>query len=148
MTTAAITGQSNNPYDATTAAATKSASTLSQEQFLQLLSEQFKQQDPFNPTSDTDFMAQMAQFSALEQMSELNREFGRFRAQNEFSVGTNLVGKEVTLKDENGLLVSGAVEGLHKGGAGYYVELAGELYPLSSVQSIFQPAPPSPVAAE
>ena len=43
--------------------------------FLQLLITQVQHQDPLNPSTDTEFIAQLAQFSALEQMQNLNRTF-------------------------------------------------------------------------
>ncbi|SDK45434.1 flagellar hook assembly protein FlgD [Natronincola ferrireducens] len=48
------------------------ASNLDKDAFLNLLVTQLKNQDPLNPMEDRDFIAQMAQFSALEQMQNLN----------------------------------------------------------------------------
>ena len=48
--------------------------------FLQLLITQLQHQDPLNPMDDRDFIAQMAQFSALEQMVNLNATFERSQA--------------------------------------------------------------------
>ena len=58
------TTTSNNAYNA-----------LGKDEFLQLLVTQMQYQDPLNPTSDTEFIAQMAQFSSLEQMQNLNNNF-------------------------------------------------------------------------
>ncbi len=44
------------------------------DQFLRLFVEQLKNQDPLSPVSNEDFMAQTAQFAALEQMVNLNRK--------------------------------------------------------------------------
>jgi flagellar basal-body rod modification protein FlgD len=48
--------------------------------FLNLLITQLRHQDPLNPMDDRDFIAQMAQFSALEQMMNLNATFERTQA--------------------------------------------------------------------
>ncbi|HDJ29118.1 MAG TPA: flagellar hook assembly protein FlgD, partial [Proteobacteria bacterium] len=50
-----------------------SDAALGQEQFLKLLIEQLKNQDPLNPMDSTDFTAQLAQFSSLEQLFGINK---------------------------------------------------------------------------
>ncbi|MEB3298246.1 MAG: flagellar hook capping FlgD N-terminal domain-containing protein [Candidatus Sericytochromatia bacterium] len=51
---------------------------LGQEEFLKLLVTQLKSQDPMKPVEDTAFIAQMAQFSSLNQMQSLNKSFETF----------------------------------------------------------------------
>ncbi|MCL1863179.1 MAG: hypothetical protein FWF78_06410 [Defluviitaleaceae bacterium] len=53
---------------------------LDRQAFLNLLITQLRHQDPLNPMDDRDFIAQMAQFSALEQMVNLNATFERTQA--------------------------------------------------------------------
>lgn len=43
-----------------------------QEMFLKLLVAQMKNQDPLNPTDSTQYTAQLAQFSSLEQLTTIN----------------------------------------------------------------------------
>ena len=50
----------------------KSGSTLDKEAFLKLLVAQMKYQDPLEPTSNTEYIAQLATFSSLEEMQNLN----------------------------------------------------------------------------
>lgn len=75
----------------TTTSTTKKGSTeLGKDAFLQLLTAQMQNQDPLNPSSDTEFIAQLAQFSSLEQMQNLNVAMSN---QNAFG----LVGKNVII---------------------------------------------------
>ena len=63
---------------------------LDRNAFLNLLITQLRYQDPLNPMDDREFIAQLAQFSALEQMQNLNTTFGRFQAFN--MIGQNVQG--------------------------------------------------------
>lgn len=84
-------------------------SELGKDEFLMILSKQMSNQDPLEPVKDTDFIAQMAQFSALEQMQAMNAGFASMQAYS-------LLGKEVTakIKDANGIesVISGKVSGI------------------------------------
>lgn len=69
----------------------KPGAELGKEDFLMLLVTQIQYQDPLEPASNTEFVAQLAQFSALEQMSNLNTT-----ANN--NTAYSLVGKEVLVR--------------------------------------------------
>jgi flagellar basal-body rod modification protein FlgD len=62
---------------------------LGKDDFLSLLVTQLRYQDPMKPTEDKEFIGQMAQFSSLEQMQNMNSGFSSVKAMN-------LVGKHVT----------------------------------------------------
>jgi len=76
-----------------------SEAALGQEQFLKLLIEQLKNQDPLNPVDSTDFTSQLAQFSSLEQLFDVNKNLA---AMQDYSATTNrlsaldMIGKQVT----------------------------------------------------
>ena len=67
-TTPPIGGSSSNPGDQST---TNRTSGLGREAFLQLLVTQLAHQDPMQPQSDSEFIAQLAQFSSLEQLTHI-----------------------------------------------------------------------------
>lgn len=70
---------------------TRGSSELGKEEFLQLLVCQLQNQDPLNPQNDTEFVSQLAQFSSLEQMTNMNTTMSN-------SSAYNLVGKEVIVQ--------------------------------------------------
>ena len=75
---------------------------LGQEAFLQLLTTQLQYQDPLSPQSDTDFIAQLAQFSSLEQLRSVNQNLDTielYQISLNNSNALNLVGKEVNIQD-------------------------------------------------
>jgi len=77
------------------------------------LTTQLRYQDPFKPIEDQDFIAQMAQFVALEQTQNLTRQLELFmaeqRATNRMAQATALLGRQVEVKGENGTY-TGTVE--------------------------------------
>ena len=104
---------------------TEKNNTLGKDAFLQLLVTQLKHQDPLSPMEDKEFIAQMAQFSSLEQMQNLNKvmEVGfshLIASQNDLLVtfntwqtmanSFNLIGKEVTGYTDEEELITGVVE--------------------------------------
>lgn len=72
--------------------------TLGKDDFMKLLIAQLQNQDPTNPMKDNEFIAQMAQFSALEQTMNLSKSFEKFaEAQNQSQLiqYNNFVGKNI-----------------------------------------------------
>ena len=67
--------QVNNLYFNTQQAQRKVDNQLGKDDFLRILITQLRYQDPLSPMEDTDFIAQMAQFSTLEQMKNLSQDF-------------------------------------------------------------------------
>ncbi|WP_318615417.1 flagellar hook assembly protein FlgD [Sporosarcina sp. YIM B06819] len=73
--------------------------TLGKDDFMKLLIAQLQNQDPTNPMKDNEFIAQMAQFSALEQTTNLAKSFEKFaeaQTQAQMIQYTSFVGKSVT----------------------------------------------------
>ena len=75
---------------------TRGSSDLGKEEFLQLLVTQLQNQDPLNPQSDQEFVAQLAQFSALEQMTNMSTTLTNTSAYG-------LVGKQVIVNSTDSL---------------------------------------------
>jgi flagellar basal-body rod modification protein FlgD len=80
------------------AAARKPVKELGKDQFLQILVTQLRNQDPMQPLQDKEFIAQMAQFSSLEQMMNMSKEVSSLRQSAGMVAG--LIGKEVSWFEE------------------------------------------------
>ena len=70
---------------------------LGKDDFLKLLITQLSNQNPTNPMENTEFIAQMAQFSSLEQMTNMNESFGRMAAMINSSQAATTIGKTVEI---------------------------------------------------
>ncbi|MEC1260872.1 flagellar hook assembly protein FlgD [Bacillus swezeyi] len=79
-----------------------SGSNLGKDEFLQLLMKQLQYQDPLNPMDDREYISQMATFSSLEQLTNLNKTMSSFVGlQDPMSMYVGWIGKEVTFEDAN-----------------------------------------------
>ncbi|MCQ2598390.1 MAG: flagellar hook assembly protein FlgD [Treponema sp.] len=89
-------------------------SELGKDDFLKLLITQLQNQDPTSPMEDTQFISQMAQFSSLEQMTNMSTSFSKLAALMNSQEAFSTLGKTVELNvgDAN---VSGVVEGATRG---------------------------------
>ena len=95
--TSAIT-QTNNEFNQ--ALSQQKGSTLDKDSFMLLLVTQFKYQDPLNPMDDKEFISQMAQFSSLEQMMNLNTSMDNMvdATNNQQMINaTSYIGKQVSV---------------------------------------------------
>jgi len=72
MAVSSTVSQIQSASAATQAAATTKSSALGKDEFLKLLTTQLQYQDPTQPMDNTAMVAQLAQFSSLEQMSDVN----------------------------------------------------------------------------
>jgi flagellar basal-body rod modification protein FlgD len=107
---------------------------LGRDQFLKLLMTQLQNQDPTSPMEDKQFIAQMAEFSALEQMTSLSSEFARMSGLISSGQAVSLLGKEVELT-QNGATISGTVQEVQSG-ENPQVRVNGTFYDYSAVQTI------------
>ncbi len=98
----------------TTASGSSSNSQLGQGAFLQLLTTQLQNQDPLNPMDDTQSVAQLAQFSSVQAITQLSDSFTAFQSNFSVMQSAGLLGKTVSAQttDPNGntSTVSGIVK--------------------------------------
>ncbi len=86
-----------------TAAAVTTATndTLGKDAFLRLLIAELSNQDPLNPMEDREFVSQMATFSSLEQMQNMNKTLEGMAEANKFSA-VQYIGKAVAFTKGEG----------------------------------------------
>ena len=110
--------------------------TLGQDEFLQLLVVQMRNQDPMKPMSDTEFIAQMAQFSNLEQTKEMSGDIAKLRQSTAFNQGTALMGKQVRLLSGENTFTKGIVTDLTVKDGEVSLIVNGKTYELGQVVSV------------
>jgi flagellar basal-body rod modification protein FlgD len=145
----------SNPIDpvgsnsaAATATATQAASripvrTLGQDDFLKLLVAQLNAQDPMNPQRDTEFVAQMAQFSALEQTRTMQSDIAGLRSEQQILQANGLIGRTVALQGADGSVVTGVVNGLRLEKGAPRIVVNGETYALGQMLGVTVPPNPT-----
>ncbi len=110
--------------------------TLGQDEFLQLLVTQMRNQDPMKPMSDTEFIAQMAQFSNLEQTKAMSSDIAQLRQSNAFTQATALMGKQIRLLTAEDTFTKGIVTDLTVKDGEVSLIVNGKTYELGQVVSV------------
>lgn len=113
---------------------------LGKDQFLKLLITQLKYQDPINPVQDQEFIAQLAQFSSLEQMQNLNTNLSDMMlAQQKLTAlgqATQMIGQQVELQSKEGEHLFGKVSGVQFKDGWPQIMVDGRLYDFTEVVAI------------
>ena len=109
---------------------------LGSEDFMKLLAVQFQSQDPMKPMEDTAFIAQMAQFSSLEQSNSLVKEMGLLRSDQQNLAANGMLGRTVTVSDAKGNPVIGQVSAVISTNDGPSLVINGKEFSLSTVTRI------------
>lgn len=114
---------------------TVGTSELGKEAFLQLLIAQMQNQDPLNPSTDTEFISQLATFSQLEEMQNLSQT-------TENAQLFTLVGKDVCVsyEDANGetKYITDTVDYVTKSGGKAYLSINGSVYGLDQLVEVYE----------
>ncbi|MBN1547772.1 MAG: hypothetical protein JW902_14065 [Syntrophaceae bacterium] len=103
-----ITAQQTSSQSSSTTAKTTS---LGKDDFLKMLVAQLKNQDPLNPMDGTEFAAQLAQFSSLEQLTNINSQLQNlelYQTTMNNSQAVNLLGREVSVSQGNQFQADGS----------------------------------------
>lgn len=99
--------ENSAPVGSTSSASTPSAADVDYEMFLQLLVAQMQNQDPLNPAESTEYVAQLATFSQVEQTIQSNAKLDQMISSLSMSQLDAVIGRNITSADGS---VSGKVE--------------------------------------
>lgn len=131
--TAPVTGGTVDTGVSSTSKAKKAGSEMGKDEFLQLLVAQMKYQDPLQPTDNTQYVSQLATFSSLEQMQNLNQTTVNSQA-------FGLVGQEVIMKTTSSsgkeTYAQGTVDFVTMSGKKTMLSIEGKLYSAEDLYSV------------
>ena len=114
----------------------KPQQSLGKDDFLKLLIKQLEFQDPTSPMNDKEFIAQMAQFSTLEQMTSMSADFAKLTAMMTGSEANQALGKSVELVDGE-RVIQGAVKAVTRDEVPQ-VLVNGSYYNWNQVRKVFE----------
>jgi flagellar basal-body rod modification protein FlgD len=114
----------------------KPSQQLGKDDFIKILITQLTHQDPTAPMEDKEFISQMAQFSSLEQMTNMAQDFSKLAGMLAGGEATAALGKRVDLTEgESG--VTGVVTAITRG-AVPQVRVNGQYYAWDQVSTVYE----------
>ncbi|MBR1815416.1 MAG: hypothetical protein IJ763_01815 [Lachnospiraceae bacterium] len=129
----AVTDIASASKTATSSKKSEKSNDLDKDAFLQLLVTQMKYQDPMNPTDNTEYMSQLAQYSSLEATMNISSSIDK-------SSGLDLVGKYVLMNSTDSAgketVVSGLVQYATVKNGEVMLSINDKYYPVSDLDSV------------
>jgi flagellar basal-body rod modification protein FlgD len=103
-----------------------STSSLGKDDFLKLMMVQLQHQDPLQPSDPSQYLAQLAQFTSLEQQTNTAKSAAQSAAEQGTTAALSLLGHSVTYTDETtGATITGTVQKVNFTGTGPMLTIAG-----------------------
>ena len=109
--------------------------SLGKDDFLKLLITQMQNQDPTDPMDNTEFIAQMAEFSSLEQITNMNANFERMNQMLTSNQAVTTIGKTVDI-DLGDTMTTGVVEAVTYGN-NPQVKIGNMYYDLNKIAAVY-----------
>jgi len=116
--------------------AAQNKSGLGEDSFLKLLITQLQNQDPTQPQDPTQQVAELANFSTLQEITNLNTSLTSLLQVTEITQNAALIGKNVTVTDGNGNTNSGVVSSVTMNNGTANVLINGQMYPATTITSV------------
>jgi flagellar basal-body rod modification protein FlgD len=109
---------------------------LGKDDFLKLLMAQMTNQDPTSPMENTEFIAQMAQFTSLEQMTNMSNNFEKMAAMINSSEAQSMLGRTVQIDLGADQSTTGVVEAATRGNTPQ-VQVNGMFYDMNKIKAVY-----------
>jgi len=117
----------------------KQIGQLGKDDFLRLLIAQLQNQDPMNPMNDTEFVGQMAQFTALERMQALDEQMAILLQVEQLGQANGLIGKQVEATGgQDGGTIKGVVDSVRMENGNAVLNVGGSAVKLQDVISVVE----------
>ena len=115
-------------------------SQIGQDQFMQLLVTQLRNQDPLEPVKQQDFLGQLAQFSSLAGIEKLNSNFAESLKFQQLSQGGALVGSRVEYTNAQGESQTGLIDSARVLNGELRFQIGGDTVGLSDIAGVIRNA--------
>jgi flagellar basal-body rod modification protein FlgD len=130
------TSQTAAPTTSTNGGVSIGSTTVDKNMFLKLLVAQMQNQDPMQPKDDSAWMSQMAQFSEVEQISNLASSNDKIASSLRTSQTLSLIGHTVSYTDQSGAPQQGVVDKVQIAGGSATLDVAGTSIDASAVTEV------------
>ncbi len=107
--TTGTTGTQLTPTGTSGTTMTNPSDNLGENDFLKLMMDQLQNQDPLNPSDPTQYMSELANFSSLEQETQIAGSTSSAATQQASTSALSLLGHTVNYQDSNGVTQTGVV---------------------------------------
>jgi flagellar basal-body rod modification protein FlgD len=124
---------SNYSVGSTTESTTTAKNVLDKNAFLKILMAQLSNQDPLSPQDTSQSIAQMAQFSALEESQNMNTSLEKMLVSQQLTEGSMMIGKEVAFAVNEASYVQELVNGLIIDQGKVYLKTGNGVYDIDNV---------------
>ncbi|GEM_PF-741848 len=115
------------------------SSQLNEDTFMKLLVAELQNQDPMQPTDNAQLMAQMAQFSMVDQLNTLNQTVAYQAGAQGLATASALLGRQVSAPASDGSLLTGVVSSVALKNGEVVVTVDGQEVSLSNITEVASP---------